>query len=305
MSKQRVFVVTSMDCEPARIDVSDHGWRMSGSGPADYQESARSIRGYAAIAGEVGFPLSLFVHPQVAAGHPELLLELESTGACLGLHLHPYKFTSVPYQHDLGYYSATDQRRMIDDAANAWRASLGRRPRYFRGGVFSANDCTFGVLEDLGFKGGSVSIPGRVLPGAYAVWAGAEPYPHRAHRNFRQVRGDSDFIEVPIAVATSRPTVKGDRGEQGFEWPYVPSKQYDHPAVIRSILARFRADGNPYPTIVLNTHNDMPYGDPEWYATKNLRTILNNIVSTCEDLGQEPVGATIEAVCEAVACRDR
>ena len=34
----------------------------------------------------------------------------------------------------------------------------------FRAGYFSANDMTYGVLEALGFRGGSVSIPGQILP---------------------------------------------------------------------------------------------------------------------------------------------
>ena len=152
-----------------------------------------------------GYPVTLFAHPEVAVAQPGLLLELQEAGACLGMHLHPYKFDDARYPRDLGYFTAEQQTDLISSASKVWSDALGQHPRYFRGGVFSANDATFGVLAELGFHGGSVSCPGRVLPEAMAIWAGAELYPHRANLSFRQIEGDSDFVEVPISVDTSRP----------------------------------------------------------------------------------------------------
>ena len=109
-----------------------------------------------------------------------LLLEMQRSGACLGMHLHPYKFDPIKYPRDLGAFTAGQQVEMIAAASEVWSDALGQPPRFFRGGVYSANDATFGVLLDLGFEGGSLSVPGRVLPRAMAIWAGAELYPHRA-----------------------------------------------------------------------------------------------------------------------------
>ena len=295
-TSQNVYVLLSMDCEPAKIDVTPYALTLSGSGPANYAESERSIRGYVAIANDYGFPVTLFVHPEVAAAHPDLLLELQGGGACLGLHLHPYKLRGRDYKFDLGAYSADEQRQIVSEAMEAWERALGQKPRYFRGGVFSANDSTFQVLHELGFNGGSLSCPGRVLPEAYAIWAGAEPYPHQAHLNFRQTRGRSDFIEVPISVAFHRPMEQGDRGEQGYEWPYIPSGNYNHPEVIRDILQRFKADSARHGTIVTDTHNDMNYADPDHHASKKLRAILDSIDSLCVDMAMQPAGVTIETV---------
>jgi hypothetical protein len=156
------------------------------------------------------------------------------------------------------------------------------------------------VLSELGFKGGSVSIPGRVLPEAYAVWAGAEPYPHRANLNFRQVKGESGFVEIPVAVSYQRPTARGDRGEQGYEWLYIPSNKYNHRAVVHDLLERFLTDSPSFGTIVTDTHNNMDFSDPEHHATKKLRIILEAIRTDCQQMKLPPVGTTVERLRDLV-----
>jgi len=295
-----MFVLVTMDAEPARMDVTAHALEMSSSGPCDYQESQVSIRGYADVARRHGFPITIFAHPEIAMNHHELLLDLEKEGACLGLHLHPYKLSGGRYRRDLGWYSASELHTMLREAAEGWEKALGHRPLYFRPGYFSANDNTFRVLCKLGFRGGSVSIPGRVLPAHASVWAGAEPYPHRAQLSFRQVRGGSDFIEVPASPDFGRPVPRGDAGEQGYEWLYVPSAMYDHRKVVRGILERFRLDRPDYPVIVTDTHNDQDYTDGRRPATGNLEAILNDIVALSADMNLRPVGCTLDTLCDLV-----
>ena len=92
-----VYVLLTMDCETAKSDVTPYATQMSGSGPQDYEESERSIRGFVETAASFGYPTTLLAHPEVAVGNKELLLELEEKGACLGLHLHPYKLKEQNY----------------------------------------------------------------------------------------------------------------------------------------------------------------------------------------------------------------
>lgn len=291
------YVLLTMDCETAKQEVSPHGTRMSASGPEDYAESERSIRGYASIAEAYGLPLTLLAHPEVAIGNQNLLLDLQGRGHCLGLHLHPYKFAGREYSEDLGAYSAQEQREMLSSAAKVWERALDQRPLYFRAGYFSGNDSTFRVLHELGFRGGSLSNPGRILPEHHSIWAGAESYPHRAHLAFRQTAGTSNFIEVPVSVDYERPVQTGAAGEQGYEWPYVPAA-YDHRAVVEHVLERTRADTVEYGTLVLDTHNDQDYLDPAHFATVNLRLILDTVYSLCKDMDLQPVGATLESMCD-------
>jgi peptidoglycan/xylan/chitin deacetylase (PgdA/CDA1 family) len=270
---------------------------MSASGPWDYAESERSIQGYTGIAEKYGLPVTLIAHPEVAIGNRELLLDLQKRGHCLGLHLHPYKLSGRGYLEDLGAYSPQDQREMLAAAAEVWAGALGQRPLYFRAGYFSANDSTFRVLHDLDFRGGSLSNPGRVLPQHCSVWAGAENYPHRANLDFRQNSGDSNFIEVPVSVDYQRPVQTGAAGEQGYEWPYVPAS-YNHRQVVEHVLERTRAGAPRYGSLVLDTHNDQDYLDPDYFATVNLRLILDTAFSQCEKIGLQPVGATLETMCD-------
>lgn len=294
----RVFVLMTMDCEPALWEVTAHGTQMSDSGPADYDESERSIKGYASIARSWGYPLTLFVHPKVALRQRDVLLDLQAEGACLGLHLHPYKFGDGHYRQDLGAYSAARQAEMLKSAITVWQEALGQRPVYFRGGYCSANDNTYRVLQELGFRGGAISNPGRILPEHCSVWAGAEPYPHRAHLEFRQLRGASEFVEVPVSVDYKRPTTKGAAGERGFEWPYIPG-DYDHESIIRHLFERFLDDGFPYPTIYIATHNDQDFSDSGHPSKLKLEHMLRGI-ARCSEMGLQPVGITVEGLCDSI-----
>jgi peptidoglycan/xylan/chitin deacetylase (PgdA/CDA1 family) len=289
-----------MDCEPAKTDVTPYASKMSGSGPSDYHESERAIMAYCAAVASYGYAVTIFAHPEIAVHHRDLLLELQDQGACLGLHLHPYKFGKGRHKYDLGAYSAAEQREMLLEAVEVWEKALGQMPLYFRAGYFSANDSTFRVLQALGFRGGSLSLPGRVLPGHHSVWAGAELYPHRADLNFRQRKGDSDFVEVPVSVDLARPVQAGTVGEPVYEWPYIPAHIYDHREVIRDILERFRSDTPRCGTIVMDTHNDQDYADPKHPSSVNLALILAAISSLCAQQGMRPVSTTVEHLCDLV-----
>lgn len=300
MAGRDVLVLFTMDCEPARNEVSAHALRMSASGPRGYEESSASVEAYCRGLMSIGFPVTLFLHPEVAKAHADLVLGLEREGVCLGLHLHPYKLGDGRWQLDLGGYPADVQREILRQAVEVWERALGRRPLYFRAGYFSANDATFGLLRELGFRGGSLSIPGRVLPEHYSVWAGADPMPHRASLAFRQNAGDIEFVEVPVPVDRRRPVAKGHAGEAGFEWPYIPASAYDHRRVVTDILDVVVDEGHPWGTVVMDTHNDQDYADPTHPASRNLAAVVATLTMECEKRSLRPVGSTVADVCDRV-----
>lgn len=291
-----IYIVMTMDCESAKVDMSDHGYLMSSSGPSNYEQSEKSIRGFLKGTKDAGYPTTLFLHPEVARENRKLVLEAKEKGTCLGLHIHPYKLANSEYTHDLGAYSADEQRVILQKSISVWEDALGEKPVYFRGGYFSANDNTFRVLEELGFKGGSLSNPGRSLTSHFSVWKGAEPYPHRAHKAFRLASGDSEFVEIPISVAYGRPVAHGHAGEEGYEWPYIPHT-YDHERVVSDILNRFSEEKPLLGCYVTDTHNDQDYTDPDAPASINLARIVKAIEESCNSLGFEARGATIAEIC--------
>lgn len=286
-----------MDCEVVKSDTTLYANKMSSSGPHNYYESRRAIEGYTRIAKEFGFLTTIFIHPEVAKDQPELFLKLEETGNCLGLHLHPYKMEVGDYKYDLGAYSYDEQTKILEDAIKVWEKALGHRPLYFRAGYFSANDNTFRVLKRLGFKGGSLSIPGRILTEHYSLWSGSELSPHRANLNFRQLKGDSDFVEVPMSVDLKRPLTKGDAGEKGYEWLYVPSTRYDHKNIVKNIMERCRSNSSRLHIIGTDTHNDQDYLNPEHPSTQNYKIILNILNSLSKELSVKTIGSTLESLC--------
>jgi peptidoglycan/xylan/chitin deacetylase (PgdA/CDA1 family) len=304
-----ISFVPTMDCEPPKAAISAYADEKSGSGPADYTRSRKSIEGYAELLREYGYSPTLFVHPQVADRHRDLLLDLQETGACLGLHLHPYKMDSA-YRHDLGFYPAEQQREILTEAVARWKNGLDQHPTYFRPGVFSANDSTFPVLEELGFSGGSVSSPGRVLPSAAAVWAGSALDPHRTHRGFRLIPGDSDFVNVPMTVDPSRPVDAGHANQQGYKSLYLSASEeedinpeaegYPLEEILGNATDRLNRDRPRYPVIMTNTHNNMDYADADHPATENLRSVLERLEELSSKPGIPIRGGNLESVVDAV-----
>ena len=192
MNSDTLFVTWTMDCETI-AEESPTG------GPADWDLSERAMRGYVHALAERGHRVTLFLIPRLAEVQAELLIGLREAGAELGMHMHP-QTADLGYDKYLGQYSAEEQRHILREGRDRIRAAVGGAPVSFRPGNFSASDDTFGVLVELGFTHGSVSLPGRALPDFAAVWVGAEAFAHYACATNRLQAGELSFLELPCAV---------------------------------------------------------------------------------------------------------
>lgn len=302
-----IIVMPLMDCEPAKTAVSDHANQQSSSGPEIWAESEQSIRSYVDIVTDHGLIPTLFIHPKTAEQHQKLFLELDDQGACLGLHLHPYKM-SDEYKHDVGAYPEAEQREIISKATERWESAIGRHPAYFRPGMLSANDSTFGILDDLGFKGGSVSKPGKVWRSYAVAWTSAEPYPHRAHRGFRLLAGESDFIEVPHLGDINCPEHSNehevDQRYQSVSFsPHESSdvnqrskSPCDLEEVTRNLIERFVNDDPRLPVLILSTHNNIDFTDSSNIGSKDFSKVVNTINRCADEMGFSARAETIDSV---------
>ena len=289
-----IYVLITMDVEPALP--ADRP--AATTGPLNYADSERFIRAYWAMAAEYGYPVTFMIHPEVTLAHPGLMLELEQEGASLGLHIHPWKFSDGHYKAHFGGLRTAQQYAIVSEATAMWQAGLGKRPRFFRPGTFSCNDNTLPVLEELGFVGGSVSLPGRVYPDMNAVWAGAEPDPHRGHAVFRHLAGDLEFVNIPLSVDMSRTE---DRDGRKFHWDLRPDWQSaDYRLIASNIVTQVLARRPKVPVIHMVTHNDHDYTDPEDRVRRNFATVLREITDACQRAGATPVGATFASVATLV-----
>jgi hypothetical protein len=286
-----VSVLVTMDVEPVKQEAN---W----TGPEDVATSERLTLAYRELAGSHGFPVSFFIHPEAAELHAELFRDFAADGDCLGLHLHPTRFEYPRYSFEFGYYSAAEQREMLIRARANWAATLGQAPLYFRPGAFSANDATFQVLADLGFRGGSLSIPGRIWPQRYCIWAGAELDPHRAGESFRQVAGESAFANVPLSVDTSSPVTTN--GMFCFRDLRPNARLASAEETLRNILAGIAERRPAVPVLHLVTHNDQPFDDPASKSSQHLTTVLKLVGPLCSELGMVAEASTISEVCDRV-----
>ncbi len=304
-------IVVTMDVEPPV-----HDTHPTATGPSNWADSEKFIRGYVDRAGEFGFPVTFFIHPEVAVEQAGLFDELRERGCCVeGLHLHPWKFRDGVYRSHFGGLGENDMRAVLSEAVSMWQSGMGRRPLYFRPGTFSANDLMYQVLVDLGFRGGSCSLPGRVWPRMNAVWTGAAPDPHRAHATFRQLVGSLPFANMPVSVDFSR-----TRATTGVRWQEVDPasasledntlvghldmrpdwQEADYETIAANITGQVRQRGATIPVMNCITHNDNDFSDPGDRVCGNFVRAMQAMVDAAGAAGMKPVGTTLETIVDLV-----
>ena len=287
-----LFCMT-MDCERIKPE-SPPG------GPPDWGFSRRAIEGFRSVLAEEGVRGTFFIVPENAARHVNVWQGMDPEAFELGLHLHPQSLGDRSHDEYLGAYSADAQCNLIQAASDAWTQALGRRPLAFRPGNFSANDATFGVLSELGFTHGSVSSPGRCMPGFRAVWSGADPYVHRSHPYFRLIGGGLEFVEAPVAEDLTRFRLADPQRalphELRVEWGDAAS----HGLTIRNCLSAMLDARPPVLAIVGLTHNHEDYFSRDSCHVASLRAIIRHARQAAADHGLEFTPATIGQIRQAL-----
>lgn len=299
-----IKVVLTMDCEPTTA--TSHP---AATGPADWSAGEDAVRGYVEIASKYGLPVTLFVHPEAAVSQAAMFRELEAGGACLGLHMHPWKYSmwrhgGQKYLAHYGGLSPDEQRSLLAESSGVWADAIGHRPEYFRPGTFSANDAIFRVLEAEGFRGGSCTAPGRIIPEMQAIWTGGQPDPHRANAFFRQALGDLQFANMPLSADFSR-TLNGPAGRSMFadfrpdvDWPGQYGVSYR--TIATNIVAQVRERGPTVPVLNAITHNHYAYRDRADPVCQRLLVMLDEMMAACDAAGVKAAGATLKGVADAV-----
>jgi len=282
-----LYVSFTMDCERIRSEC------MAG-GPSSWELSERAIRGYSETLLAAGITPTLFVVPECGQQHAELFKALAKRGVELGMHLHPQCFQDHRYDKYLGEYDARAQKEILAPGIEMLEEALGVRPRAFRGGNFSANDATFQVLVDLGFRQGSMSDPGRYLTRFAALWEGACPHAHWANARNKLIPGELPFLEAPL---TTDPTKRHKnwmpyelRIEHGtFEKWHLP--------IINNALEVMERDKVDFRVLSIFTHNYFDYSNPDHKRSKVVRGYIRHL----EELRDryEVVPTTLEKIRQA------
>ena len=293
---QRLFVLFTMDVEPCAADTMS-------SGPSSDEAGMRSIKGYQDVLRTWGYRATYFIHPELACTQAEFFRDLAKEGNALGLHLHTTKFALDKQRCELGGLTAEAQRRILRMAVEEFEAGMGFPPTLFRPGCFSANDATYGILSELGFTGGGVSIPGRIWTEHFCVWSGAYPYAHFAHEAFRQSEGALPFVNIPLSVDLTSPLSYNPVGfyhypdlRPGGVYDEDDEVEHDRCELLHNILRRTVADDPPVKTLVVDVHNDRDFTDQSSQAARHLQTVLQGLESECKELELERVPSTYDEV---------
>lgn len=101
-----LYVVFTMDCERIGVESSFPG----GGGPKIWELSERAIRGFCRILLDKGIAPTLFLTPECAQQHNQMLRDFQSEGVELGIHIHPQSFGDHRHSGYLADYSEELQR---------------------------------------------------------------------------------------------------------------------------------------------------------------------------------------------------
>ncbi len=294
MSGDTLYVTWTMDCEPIADEVAT-------GGPAGWGLSERAMVGYVAALAGRGHRVTLFVIPRVGEVQADIIADLRRQGTEPGMHMHPQ---TVDYGIDahLGELPAERQRELLRSGRDRLAAALGAPPTGFRPGCFSASDATFGLLVELGFTHGSVSLPGRAMPERAADWVSAQPFAHWASAESGLTSGDLPFLELPTAVdlrdVAGPQDGAADARHLRLERPGIVEWA---PELIRRHLERQVAEGWWLKSLVVMTHNTREYSDPDEPARRGLEAVADAIDDAARALGLIVTPATLAQVRAAIA----
>ena len=304
---QDIKVVLTMDCEPTTATSHPQA-----TGPTNWSAGENAVLGYVNVAADYDLPVTLFIHPEAAVAQSALFRELENKGACLGLHMHPWKYSlwrhhGRRYLAHYGGLSATEQQELLGEASAIWADAIGHRPDYFRPGTFSANDAMFPVLAAQGFRGGSCTAPGRLIPEMQAIWTGGQPDPHRASAFFRQAQGALDFADMPLSADVSKALV-GPSGRSMFadfrpDIDWLDQYNVSYPTIATNIVNQVCQRDPAVPVLNSITHNQYAYLDSSDPVYRRLRVMLDEMMSACHRAGLRVVPATLREVADEVLAR--
>jgi hypothetical protein len=181
--------------------------------------------------------------------------------------------------------------RIVQEGMDVFAEIMGRHPKAFTPGYFSANDHTYPVLEALGFTHGTVSLPTRNLPQCACVWGDSPLDMHYPHRYNRCLTGDVDFVDVPPTVDVES-RMWGGAHPQDLRIELVDAK--NHWYTIHKNVQRQLQAGDRIPIKVLKalTHNVFDYGDAHNFRRETLFGVISAARQICEQQACELVPAT-------------
>lgn len=262
----RLYIAFTMDCERSVGEFPNEL-----GGPDSWDQSEKAIYGFSERLLGSGIPPTLFLTPECAQRQGEVFRELSKRGVEMGLHIHPQTMGNGQYSKYLGQYDYQDQKEIIGEGSRIFQEAIGKTPKSFRPGNFSADDNTFPVLHSLEFEQGSVSDPGREVPCFAAEWKDTSRNPHWTNEENRLEAGALPLLEVPVTTDPSKHHPNGfpyelriEHGE--FEVWHLP--------IVNRALREMEDRSADFQCLCLFTHNCYRYDREDTDHTRTLMDLI-------------------------------
>lgn len=254
----------------------------------DVNLGERAIRGLGEVLAQTQTRGTFFVIPGDMKVHASIYKELEAQGHEIGLHIHP---KDMGYDEFFGVQSGAMQKEILCEASDVWSQAVGRAPKSFCPGYASANDFTFGILEELQFTHGMISLPTRNLPQCAAIWAGAPLDPHYPHRYNRSLIGDVNFVELPITVDPDS-RMWGGAHPQDLRVELVDAKNHWH--TMNKAVQRQTQQSTPLLQLHAITHNVFDFSDEKNFRRETFIGMVEGAKQIAQTNGLEFQAATLQ-----------
>lgn len=277
--KTNIYLCWAMDCEASFIQ--------------DIPLGIRAVRGFADILTRAGLQATFCVLPGDAVAYGSLFRDLDPQRFEIALHFHSQW---EGYDDYMGAYSAQQQREMYSRALDTFVDRVGLVPKTFRVGNGSANDATYPVTAELGFKNCTHSVPGRDMTDLRANWVGAPPYVHYAHPHNRLLEGGLDLVEVPSTTDPDSMLWSGHH-PQDLRVELFDAK--NHRYMIDKMIAREKARPHPVTVVTPVTHSIFAYDDPQEFRRQTMLQMIDDFAALAEQHNVNLVPATIDRVAAA------
>lgn len=199
-NREQLFFLYFMDCQTPQ--------KPGGAPTQTWEVAERAVRGLYELFAERGLQhcLGFCSEPEVARRQCGLLREMVDAGCWHALHFQvrgyrpPGATEDYGWHRPLTWYDYDEQREVIAIAKDDWEQSMGVAADSFGACCAQANDYTFPILAELGFRQSYCSAPGRWNPSPQVghLWHGAFPHTHHASSKSRLIPGDLELYEFTL-----------------------------------------------------------------------------------------------------------
>jgi len=293
-NREKLFFCYFMDCQTPK--------KPGGGADQTWEVAEQAVVGLAELFAERGLThaLGFCSEPEVAVRQSALFQETAAAGCWQALHfqIRGYRPQGASEDYDwkrpLSAYSYDEQIAAIRIAKDEWEQALGMPTDNFGACCAQANDDTFPVLAELGFRQSYCSGPGRYDPANGQRWWGAYPHSHHASSKSRLVCGDLDLYEFTLTrTLVPEPGPGGTfcvgdlraEKELGFDEAAAMAR-----AGIDDMLLR----DHPILYVHAPTHNTWDVGDRSSGRRRAVETVIDVAYALADEYDLELVPATLK-----------